>query len=96
MPNRCVVCLAYFNVTSGNESDRKKVHEDEIFGRQDIVTIFRSRIQTLKAFKIATEVMHLHVPLDECVCISIWESRNSKCLIRSVLQGKPFGICYLK
>ena len=40
MPNRCVVytffICAYFDVTSGNNLDSKKVNEDEMFEQQDI------------------------------------------------------------
>ena len=31
---------AYFDFTSGNNLDIEKVHEDEIFGRQNILQFF--------------------------------------------------------
>ena len=44
MPNRWVVysfsIRAYFDVTSGNKVDSEKVHEDEIFGRQNVLQFF--------------------------------------------------------
>ena len=40
---------AYFDVTSGDfaKFDSEKVHEDEIFGQQNSISIFLRRIQSL-------------------------------------------------
>ena len=44
MPNRCILYAlstrTYYDVTSGNNFDCEKVHEDDIFERQDVLHFF--------------------------------------------------------